>query len=58
MEKIFLDNGAVPCCPGGQIANFVKKNVFFGQKMAFFLKEQCFRYPNWRVVGDEVFTYL
>ena len=38
MEKIFLDNGAVPCCPGGQIANFVKKMYFLGRKWHFFEK--------------------
>ena len=26
MEKIFLNTSAVPCCPGGEIANFVKKD--------------------------------
>ena len=32
---MFLDTSAVPCCPGGQIANFVKKVKFRAENDIF-----------------------
>ena len=47
IKKIFLDPSAVLCCPGGQIANFIKKMHFSGKKCHFFEKFILYKIYQW-----------
>ena len=55
-KKKFLDIGAGLRWAGGQIAIFVKKNAFFGQKKAFF--QNIHFIQKCSVTQNTVFKYV